>query len=206
MDDSAAGDRAHRVVRDDESVPNGERRAAQGNASTTTGTRDAVDRAAPSERLATTHARRGLETAPRDGDTAERSASRPASIPSGDQRAGGGEDRTPAASADTASAEQDSAGADAETLAFEAAHRAHFGGGEPVAALRAWDAYLGAYPRGRYELEARYNRALCLIRLGRHAAARDALRAFADGAHGGYRRAEARALVDALSARIDAAR
>ena len=49
-------------------------------------------------------------------------------------------------------------------------------------------------------LEARYNRALCLVRLGRAAEARAALQPFADGTLVHYRAAEARALVQSLGA------
>ena len=67
-----------------------------------------------------------------------------------------------------------------------------------AAALRAWDAYLAAAPSGRFAPEARYNRALCLVRLGRKDDAERALRPFADGAYGSYRRDEAKALIEAL--------
>jgi hypothetical protein len=92
----------------------------------------------------------------------------------------------------------DDAPADAEASLYAAAHHAHFEARDPEAALRAWNAYLAAYPDGRFALEARYNRALALVRLGRAADARAALAPFADGSYGGYRRAEARALMDAL--------
>jgi hypothetical protein len=85
-----------------------------------------------------------------------------------------------------------------ERRAFEAAHRVHFGGGTPSAALRAWDAYLADHPRGRYEPEARYNRALTLVRLGHRQAAVAALRPFAAGRYGPARQASARALLEAL--------
>ncbi|MEZ4339138.1 MAG: hypothetical protein R3B82_21165 [Sandaracinaceae bacterium] len=91
-----------------------------------------------------------------------------------------------------------------ETRTFAAAHEAHFRGGDPAEALRRWDAYLAQYPRGRFELEARYNRALALVRLGRRAEARAALAPFAEGAHGSYRRHEAERLVAAIDAAADA--
>ncbi|WP_156338817.1 tetratricopeptide repeat protein [Chondromyces crocatus] len=68
----------------------------------------------------------------------------------------------------------------------------------PAAALGAWDAYLREDPRGRFATEARYNRALCLVRLGRAGEARSALESFARGAFGGYRQADAQKLLDAL--------
>ncbi len=82
--------------------------------------------------------------------------------------------------------------------AYRRAHDAHFAAQDAAAALAGWDEYLAVAPRGRFALEARYNRALCLVRLGRSAEARAALAPFAAGAHGEYRRREARELVMAL--------
>ena len=90
--------------------------------------------------------------------------------------------------------------AEAEEALYAAAHHAHFVAHDPAAALRAWDDYLAAYPAGRFSLEARYNRALALVRLGRTDEARAALTPFADGRSGGYRQAEARSLLDAIDA------
>lgn len=87
---------------------------------------------------------------------------------------------------------------DAELELYRAAHRAHFGGHDPAAALSAWDAYLAKAPSGRFALEARYNRALCLVRLDRKAEARAALEPFARGAFGAYRKREATELLEAL--------
>ena len=86
---------------------------------------------------------------------------------------------------------------------YEGAHRAHFEEKNPAVALAAWDAYLAALPRASkadaaFATEAAYNRALCLVRLGRTGAALQALAPFAEGRYGGYRREEARALVEAL--------
>jgi hypothetical protein len=89
----------------------------------------------------------------------------------------------------------------AETRSFRSAHDAHFRGGDPAAALAAWDAHLAQHPGGRYDLEARYNRALALVRLGRLADAREALAPFASGAHGAYRREDAARLIDAIDSR-----
>jgi hypothetical protein len=89
----------------------------------------------------------------------------------------------------------------AEESAYEAAHRAHFTGRDPAKALLAWDAYLSAYPDGRFSLEARYNRALSLVRLGSTDEARAALEPFADGRYGTYRRTEASDLLSALAGR-----
>ena len=92
-------------------------------------------------------------------------------------------------------------GAGDEALAYERAHRAHFFAASPGQALAAWDAYLAAYPRGTFAPEARYNRALCLARVGRFTAAAEALRPFAAGRFGGYRRREACTLLAWLSER-----
>jgi hypothetical protein len=95
--------------------------------------------------------------------------------------------------ADTVPADSDSEA----WLAYAHAHRAHFVETSAQHALRAWDAYLHAFPRGAFVPEARYNRALCLIRLDRLGAAREALRPFAAGAIGrGYRQQDAQALLD----------
>ncbi|MGK3993163.1 hypothetical protein [Sorangium sp. So ce1024] len=87
---------------------------------------------------------------------------------------------------------------DADAL-YQAAHRAHFVDRDPSAALAAWNAYLAAAPRGRFAVEAQYNRALCLVRLGRTDEARRALEPFAQGAFGGYRQTESRSLLEAMS-------
>jgi TolA-binding protein len=85
----------------------------------------------------------------------------------------------------------------AERAAYARAHVAHFDGTSWLRALAAWDDYVRAYPRGTFAPEARYNRALCLIRLERFASAKAALRPFAAGAVGrGYRTSEARTLLD----------
>ena len=81
---------------------------------------------------------------------------------------------------------------------FAAAHRVHFVEHDATRALQAWDAYLAAAPRGRFAPEARYNRALSLVRLERRAEAIRELQAFANGHFRGYRQREAQALLDAL--------
>ncbi len=84
---------------------------------------------------------------------------------------------------------------DAESEAYGRAHRAHFDESAPERALSAWDDYLRLYPRGTFEPEAQFNRAICLVLLRRFAQAEHALRSFADGRLGNYRRAEAEQLL-----------
>lgn len=87
---------------------------------------------------------------------------------------------------------------DPELAAYRVAHRAHFSGGSPAAALAAWDAYLAAYPHGELSIDARFSRALILIKLERWADARAALQPFADAPAGSYRQADAAKLLAAL--------
>jgi len=88
--------------------------------------------------------------------------------------------------------------ADPTLSLYRAAHTAHFVDRDPTRAVAAWDAYLSAAPNGEFAPEARYNRALSLVRLGRSNEARSALMPFANGAYGGYRKAEASALLERL--------
>jgi hypothetical protein len=99
-----------------------------------------------------------------------------------------------------ASTPRDSHITELELSLYQNAHRAHFVDKDAGAALAAWNDYLRQMPRGRFAVEASYNRALCLVRLGRSAQAREALLPFARGAFGNYRRTEAAALVEELSA------
>jgi TolA-binding protein len=87
---------------------------------------------------------------------------------------------------------------DAEADAYGRAHRAHFDEGASERALDAWDNYLRLYPRGAFAPEARFNRAICLVRLQHFSQAERALRPFAEGRFGDYRRAEAEQLLDWL--------
>ncbi|WP_437292453.1 tetratricopeptide repeat protein [Sorangium sp. So ce426] len=101
------------------------------------------------------------------------------------------------AAGDPQAIERPPAGPDVDAL-YQAAHRAHFVERNPAAALDAWNAYLAAAPRGRFAVEAQYNRALCFVRLGRKDEARRALEPFAQGALGGYRKDESRSLLEAM--------
>jgi hypothetical protein len=98
------------------------------------------------------------------------------------------------------SAPSSSAAPSPDDEAFARAHALHFHGADPAAALSAWNEYLRTFPAGRFAPEARYNRAIDLLKLGRIAEARDALQPFADGALGAYRRDEARAILRSIEA------
>jgi hypothetical protein len=97
----------------------------------------------------------------------------------------------PLATAPLATAGEDSA----EAEAYTRAHRLHFDGADPAAALAAWDDYLRHFPEGRFAPDARYNRAIALLKLRRYAEAREALQPFADGVYAGYHRDDARRLL-----------
>jgi hypothetical protein len=92
-------------------------------------------------------------------------------------------------------AQAPAAAVDDENARYREAHQAHFVARDFAAAVAAWDRYLALPRPGRLALEARYNRAIALYRLGRRDEADRALRPFADGDYGPYRQAEARALL-----------
>jgi hypothetical protein len=83
---------------------------------------------------------------------------------------------------------------------YRRAHEAHFDTGDFSTALALWNDYLAISPPPRFAVEARYNRAITLLRLGRREEASRALRPFAEGDYGSYRSAEARALMRAAEA------
>lgn len=82
---------------------------------------------------------------------------------------------------------------------YARAHRAQFALRDYMAALALWDAYL-ATSGGALALEARWNRAIALIHLGRREAAIAALASFAAGENEGYRQEEAQSLLRVLEA------
>lgn len=88
---------------------------------------------------------------------------------------------------------------DRDLALYRQAHEKHFRARDFSAALRAWNAYLSAFPGGTFAVEARYNRAICLVRLEQKVEARRALLPFANGEVArGYRQAEATKLLKAL--------
>ena len=96
-----------------------------------------------------------------------------------------------------AAASDDSTGSD-ELELFTAARRLHVEDSDPARAAGAWDAYLRAFPSGRLAVEARFNRALCLVKAGRTKEAEQALASFAAGEFGSYRRTDAETLLRLL--------
>jgi hypothetical protein len=82
---------------------------------------------------------------------------------------------------------------------YARAHRAQFTLRDYAAALALWDEYL-ATTGGTLGLEARWNRAIALVRLGRREPAIAALAPFAAGQNEGYRQEEAQALLRVLGA------
>lgn len=106
-----------------------------------------------------------------------------------------------ATSTDVATLAETPAATPAEIEAlYRRAHELHFRGNDLEAALRAWDDYLAVEPSGRFAVEARYNRAILLVRLRRVREAREALAPFARGeVAGGYRREDAQQLLDRLA-------
>ena len=78
---------------------------------------------------------------------------------------------------------------------YERAHQAHFVRRDFRAALELWNRYVALGGAAPLVAEARFNRAIALLQLGRPAAAAADLRPFADGDYGAYRREEARTLL-----------
>jgi hypothetical protein len=88
---------------------------------------------------------------------------------------------------------------DRDLALYREAHEKHFRARDFAAALRAWNAYLAAFPSGTFAVEARYNRAICLVRLDQKVEARRALLPFSRGEVArGYRQGEATKLLKAL--------
>ncbi len=81
---------------------------------------------------------------------------------------------------------------------FREADHLQFEDHDYAGALDAWDRYLAQAGTNPLTVDARYERARCLVRLGRVEEARAALSPFADAPAGAYRREEARALLDRI--------
>lgn len=81
---------------------------------------------------------------------------------------------------------------------YRSAHDAQFTANDCASAVTSYEQYLNRFPQGTLVPEARFNRALCLLRLGRRHEAERALRPFAEGAFGSYRQTDARHLLASL--------
>lgn len=88
------------------------------------------------------------------------------------------------------------------TAVYAAAHEAHFVARHWSRALALWSRYLRLAPHGPLAPEAHFNRAICLVHLGRDDDAAIALQAFANGRPGDYRQQEARRLLDAMGGKL----
>jgi hypothetical protein len=106
--------------------------------------------------------------------------------------------RAPTHALDHAAEADSTRATDRQQALYRRAHDAHFGGASRATALKHWNAYLSEAPGGSFAPEAAFNRGICLVRLGRHAQARQALAPFASGRFGGYRKQEAERLMEAL--------
>jgi hypothetical protein len=82
---------------------------------------------------------------------------------------------------------------------YRQAHEAQFALHDYAAAVDLWDHYLATGGRS-LALEARWNRAIALVHVGRREAAVAALTPFAAGENNGYRQEEAQALLRVLGA------
>lgn len=85
---------------------------------------------------------------------------------------------------------------------YRVAHELYFHDRDYAKALVAFDEYLRT--PGEFAVEARYNRALCLVRLNRLADAKVALQPFASGeVLSGYREDEAKKLIAKIDQRLN---
>jgi TolA-binding protein len=108
----------------------------------------------------------------------------------------------PATAVGSTTEEQVAQGPSRDLQLYNKAHALHFRERRYNEALFAWEEYLGLVPTPTFALEARYNRALCLLRLGHYEEARAALLPFAEGRYlNGYRRDEATRFIQALDKR-----
>lgn len=81
---------------------------------------------------------------------------------------------------------------------YQSAHRAQFRAGDCSAAVDGYAEYLKAAPGGSFAVDARYNRAVCLLKLGQTSEAKAILRPFSEGRYGTYRQKSASELLGAF--------
>jgi hypothetical protein len=82
--------------------------------------------------------------------------------------------------------------------AYREAERLQFEEKDYARALGAWDRYIPLAGKSPLLVDAKWQRALCLVRLGRSDEGREALEPFARGDLGAYRQSEARTILDTL--------
>jgi hypothetical protein len=82
--------------------------------------------------------------------------------------------------------------------AYREAERLQFDAQDYARALDAWDRYIPLAGKSPLLVDAKWQRALCFVRLGRSDDARDALEPFARGELGAYRQSEARTILGTL--------
>jgi tetratricopeptide (TPR) repeat protein len=82
--------------------------------------------------------------------------------------------------------------------AYREAERLQFDEKDYARALEAWDRYVPLAGKSPLLVDAKWQRALCLVRLGRSDEARSALEPFAHGDLGAYRQSEAQTILGTL--------
>lgn len=167
--------------------------AASGSAVSPTGARAKAAAGGPARAVAPAPAEASAEPEPAPVLEAAPPSDAPADAP---VKAGASE---PRANARPTSVENPVAADNDAHEVYRRAQAAHFKSHDLAGALRGYEAYLAQQPAGRFAVDARYNRALCLVRLGRRAEARAELERFASGSYGGYRQADAQRLLAALN-------
>jgi len=88
-----------------------------------------------------------------------------------------------------------------EAWLYGRAHDLHFRGGALDKALAAWSAHLAKFPNGQLAPEARFNRAICLVRLKRWEDAKVALADIVANAPASHQREQASRLLDTFADR-----
>jgi len=81
---------------------------------------------------------------------------------------------------------------------YQSAHRSQFRASDCNAAVQGYAEYLNVAPSGSFAVDARYNRAVCLIKLGRTSEALTILKPFSEGRYGSYRQKRAGKLLEAF--------
>jgi hypothetical protein len=158
----------------------------------------------PATRPATASSTRGPRAAAKRTLSAQPTVTPPLAAELDDEAAQPAEPATAAPSPNTPEPEAATASSKPKPPAPEPAELALFRRAQSLhlahdpRAIAAWDAFLRAAPSSALAPEARYNRALGLVRAHKYADARRALQPFAAGAYGSYRKQEAQQLLERL--------